>query len=661
MNAEEKRLSKQIEYCYFSSRILRICIGIVQIFMMAICGFWVLANLFEWEITELFIGTGINRIEIKPNYWNVICFVLSMFSFFTVPNGLKEKLTTLKLARIYLKKEKRTTAQNDIIEQAKKYIDEVAQAFSKYCEGKTDEIEPHEKRMVLRKILIILGIVGISILTILLIFKYGWNVPQVAAVDLLIGYILVILEAYLYQVELRKAQILLLGEKHEKIIADNDDKREQFKLLQKINYMKADRLSNYSLVLSVAAGATNVISVVITILDTASDTNFQRMFALEIDSVNAIVATVFMIASCCFFLADLYFEVKIHPIIIETSTNAKIPYSEGDFDALKKQYEEEMKNSRYFSRKILDWARGIYEYNNDVMVRKYYREEEVQIPFACMATVESLFPGRVPRYKLTALILWLCGFMGFVWSEADIMFIFPITIMSFVVYDLLLLMNAVQLWNSNQKWLRLENEIEEKFSCRLRRYVKEDFIRYIWYHSVVMTLVATMNAILKTMGNIHISWYYIMPLIIMFNIIGYCFVEKEKKIKDGNILRPYFRRGVLICGSAVIVGHYIISGRVGEVFFSSALLFLIFILEEIIVSFYKRVKSNVEETKVQFPIGIIFIILNWGIAYIFMVWDLKMIVPISFKAFAWLYVEGIIIIILRMLWGMIQMGEEMKI
>ena len=191
MNAEEKRLLRQIEYCYFSSRILRICISIVQIFMMTICAFWVLANLFEWEITELFIGTGINRIEIKPNYWKVICFVLSMFLFLAVPSSLKEKVTTLKLARIYLKKEKRTTAQNDIIEQAKKYIDEVAQAFSKYCEGKTDEIEPHEKRMVLRKILIILGIVGISILTILLIFKYGWNVPQVAAVDLLIGYILV--------------------------------------------------------------------------------------------------------------------------------------------------------------------------------------------------------------------------------------------------------------------------------------------------------------------------------------------------------------------------------------------------------------------------------------------------------------------------------------
>lgn len=348
MNTEEKGLLNQFRHRYVSLCILRICMIFFQILILLTCSFYVLANLMKWEIPNFFIGIGINRISFKAEYWDVICFLFSIFSFFTVPGNLKEQITNLYLAIKYLKEEKRTSFQKEVIEQAKGVVGEVDLAFDKFLQGKKEEIEPHEKRMVLRRGLIVFGIIGISILTTVLIFKYGWNVPKVASIDLFIGYLLVIFEAYFYQIELKKAKIVLMEEEHKKNIVNKEDEREHFKLLQKISYMKADRLSNYSLVLSVASGATNVVSVLITILDTASDANFQRMFALEIDSVNAIVAAVFMAASVCFFIADIVVQLRIEPKILETNIQAKIPYSTENYDALCSQYEKEMNKSGFF-------------------------------------------------------------------------------------------------------------------------------------------------------------------------------------------------------------------------------------------------------------------------------------------------------------------------
>lgn len=655
MNTEEKGLLNQFRHRYISLVILRLFIYVVQIFLLLTCAFFVLSNLVGKEINDFSIGIGVNRIWVKQEYWSVICFLFSIFSFATVPKNMKEQIVNISLALKYLKLKKRTSAQKEVIIQAKKHVDEVDITVDKILQGKEEEIEPHEKRMFLRRLLIIFGISGISILTVVLIFVFGWNIPKVASIDLIIGYILIMFEAYYYQLGLRKKKIGLLEEKHKNIISNIDNKEEQFKLLQKIYYMKADRLSNYSFVLGVATGATNIISVLITILDTTSNADFQRIFALELDSLNAVIATVFMASSICFFVVDLIVQIILEPKILEMNINSKMNYCIEDYEALNDQYQKEMENSRLFSRKILDWARGVYEYNNDVMVRKYYRGEDAYISFKCMATVESTYPGRVPRYKLTALILWLCAFMGFVWGEAEIRYLIPITLITFIVYDILVVLNAVQLWNDKQEWLRLEEKIEKENSYKLRKEVKWDFIQYIFMHSIFMALVASINIMVQTMSY---YWPYVLFILVILNLVGYLFIKNKVVIGDRDIMKPYLLMVMLGAGIIAISIRSIWLGEIGVVFGSVVLLMLLLVLEEILASFYRRWKKKVEEYTVHFPIGIIFIVLNWGITYICMQWNLLRMEYIGVKFFAWIYIEMIVVIIFRMLWGIVQVSDE---
>lgn len=464
---------------------------VLQLIGMSVCAAYVLVNFVNYTLPDTRIGTEHFSFLFKAEYMNVLCILLSFLLLISRPTKLRDQIDTLKLAIEFLEEtnedEKGTTFHKLIIEDADKFITEIDTYVWKKKKEKDNEnreqIEPHEKRMFLRHWLIITGIPLMVVLTGVMVFILGFNIPTVAAIDILIGYTLVIFEACYYKIILRKAGIDVFSLKYLELVSNSTKKKQEFKCYQKICYMRMDRLSNYGLVLGVASAATNMIAIFITILDTTKSINFQSLFVLENKSLNVIVSLIFTGASFVLFFADLYLQNRNASEIRKLRELSNMPYSANNFEYLKKFIQKFDQN--IFSRDALDLARGVYDYNNDFLVEHCIKQKSIGIPVNCMFTVEKAFPGRLPRYKLTILILWLCGFCIWVWGKTQFTSLVDITIAAFILYDFIVLGNGIWLWRQKKEWIALERNYDKSkhTTWALYRNVVQDFIENFLLHA----------------------------------------------------------------------------------------------------------------------------------------------------------------------------------
>ncbi|MDE7478142.1 MAG: hypothetical protein K2M91_09365 [Lachnospiraceae bacterium] len=221
MNQEDRRMWLQFRHRYYTLSIMEYGLIFIQAIGYIICFMYVTFTFFEYQLPDIPLSTKAYRLSIKVDYMNVLCLILSIFLAFPRPKRLKQRFK-LKLALIFLKDndKDKVSYKKDIINEAKEFITEVDKYYQKKKEPTSeDKIVPHEKRMVLRKRMIEIGIPGVSILTAFLIFYFGWNVPQVASIDLFIGYVLVIFEAWYYQSLLKKEDVKMFSE-NQKIMID---------------------------------------------------------------------------------------------------------------------------------------------------------------------------------------------------------------------------------------------------------------------------------------------------------------------------------------------------------------------------------------------------------------------------------------------------------
>ena len=626
-----------------------------QIMGIAICAYYVYMSCMGFQIKGFEVNVGNQILQFKSGYMKVLCFILSIFLLLSRPKLIRERITDLKLAIKYISSgEELASYQEMLVTLAESYIEEVDVAYSKKKSGQVDKIEPHEKRMVFRWWMIVLSIPVISILSAILVFICGMNIPQMAAVDLLIGYILVICEAHYYQVVLKKAGIFVLMENHKKIIVNQEIKEESFYLYQKICYMKADRLSNYCKVLGVASATMNLISILITILQESKNADMQSLFALDIGDINSVIAIIFMVLSILFFIADFVVQYFIEPSIRELSINTQIPFSEENYEKLHKKYNAELKQDTLFSRKSLDWARGMYDYNNEAMVRKYCRNEDIKVPINCMFTVESSYPGRIPRYKLTALIAWLCSFLYFVWAEKDLNCIIPISIFSIFLYDVLIVYNMVKLWNNNHKWLAYEKALENEVQLSISWDIKWDVLDSLLAHAgIAMCLFVLFQ---KNNYNYVISILLIV-LIIIFIVLGK-FFNKNKKDWEVNIFLKWCQVIHMVLGVTICIFQYIFERGTERVCAQILLIGLIFGGLQLLMSFYKRMQDSVEGRDITCPVPCIILIIVWTIGLMLEIKKMYGNMNDVVMLLQCLYGISINIWLYGVVYGMVQMWKE---
>ena len=670
MNSESRENSKNLVMFRHRLRMLLLCEGgliILQLAGMMICAAFVVSNFFGWQLGTLTIATKHFTFLFNDRYLNILCFIISILLIFSRPVNLREQINVLKMAIEYLSRNNGVVVndyEKDIIEKAKGYVTEAEIVMQKKLEGREDEIEPHERRMVLRKRMIIFGIPGISILTVILLFGCGWNIPQMASVNLLIGYALVMLEAYYYQLQLKKANISVMSERHKKIIkksgteqneikkdAEEGYKKQIFKFYQKIFYMRADRFSNYCLVLGVASSATNMLAILITILENTKNADFQKLFALEISYVNSLVAMIFMAVSIILYFADIFSKSRFERVILEARAFEKLNYSEENYRSLKEKIDSKMCGKSIFSRDMLDIGRGTYDFNNDMLVGYYLRREQSFIPVECMLTVRASFPGRIPRYKLTALIVWLCGFCGIVWGTAKLKYIFPLSILAITIYIFLVLLNAVHLWNYRQEWISFEKE------NRRMQESKWDFLGFATVSSSVIIILLILNDIWTTKFFIvNRSLLFGGISIICTTFVGFLLARKKVKMKKGKMNEEYRALLYFVAGAACIAVQYVAERKVTVLFVAMVLIFSA--ISETAASYLQRIKRKNKREYEELPACTVVLLGNCSTILV-LLWRNKMMFQnrISFLLM-WLYCMATLLLFCRMLWKIVQNWES---
>lgn len=658
MTDKEKLL--QFKHRYYTLLIKEMARIIIQMIGMVICALYVCANFLGWKMQDIFIHLGNASIFIEEDYFNLICFVISIFLLIARPQKAREAISELRLALGFIKNGiTGSDYQKIIISKAETYISEVDMAYGKKKSGHEDDIEPHEKRMVFRKWMILISIPAISILTAIMIFVFNWNVPQVASLDLLIGYLLVIYEAYYYQIQLKKDDIQVMTEKYKNILVKGEWKEEVFKFIQKICYMRADRLSNYCYVLGVAGAALNLISILITILETSTKkVFFQRLFALEVSEINMDIALIFTILSFVFFFVDLIVQFWLEPQIREFQVYSTMPYSEENYLQLQNVYKNNLIYGKLFSRRTLDWARGIYDYNNDALVRKYYRGEEASVPLDCMFTVESAYPGRIPRYKLTVLILWLCSFCWFVWSRKDILCIIDITIMAFVLYDIILLVNLARLWDKENKWLSYQKDIENEHTLNKPEEMKWDMLRYLFYHSVAILFMVVTRMVIGRENEFNGTIWGIVGIGLLGGL-GYIFIKSKGVIQDSFIIKSYYSVLVFIVGVMGVVNVFIERENKIDGFYAALNVLIVTALLEVVSRYYRQFRKTINICKIDFPIALIFVYVGWMLSSLF-VFLKQGVTEIGTLIVLHMYSGIIIIGIMIIIWGMLKIVTQLK-
>lgn len=664
MNSNDKRLLTQVKHRYY----ILVCIEIILIFLQAIglllCFAYIVSVYLGYKLPDIPVSTGAYHLSIKAEDMNVICIVISVLLIFSRPKGLKEKRITMNLAKNYLEKnEEKADYQESIIENSKSIITDVDRYYQKKKDKKSKEqILPHEKRMVMRQRMIALGIPGVSILTAVLIFGFGWNVPQTASIDLIIGYSLVIFEAWYYQILLKKEGVEMFSDLHrvmieegvkkglickklvvrrnekkmskkerfyerqkeqqnEKQIAEQKAFQEEIKKLeytcyQKICYMTKDRKINYCIVFGVAALAMNFLSLIITFLDSTQSIDFKELFALPISSVNNKIALFFAVFSIVFFLVDLYFQNKFEPQVLELEAIGNMQYSEKNYIFLKKEVQK-MMDKKIFSRSILDVGRGIYDFNNELIMKRIQKEKNVYIPVSCMFTVEKSFPGRIPRYKLTVLIFWLCAFCAFVWGKANLKSLVPISMGAIVIYDILLIVNAILLWSRQKKWRVFEREIESYSNWNLFKSVSQDFVKLFLFHSVIISFLACIWLIICG-AKVYFTLLFFAGFISLISVLGCSMKLYAKGFPDSKNSRICVLALVCLLGILQSALQYATMGKMNGLHHIITSLLIIPLLVSACSRYYEKISKD--RKSLIIPINLIMLLLNWSCVVWMLYW-----------------------------------------
>lgn len=668
----KKSLLIKLKYRRHILRSKEIGLILLQIMGLVSCTLYVLSNFLSWSIGNFVINTKYYTFILRGEYLSSFCLVLSILLAIPRPANLRSKINELNTAiKLLIRKKKLSDWENNIINLASTYVKDIDIAYEKKISGKKDELEPHEKRMVLRKRLIVFGILGIIILTILLIGMFGCTFPQIVAIDMAIGYSMVIFESFYYQKELKKAHIYVMTDEHREIIEVNTIQEEQFKFFQKVFHMEADRYLNYCLVLGVASSILNILAILLSLLDASSNMDLKRLFAIESIDVNTEISIIFMVISIVFFILDIFLNSYFGQKIVELQAKKGMKYTIENYESLMEDWECKINSedtflsnvlgnriaaliykpfmplNQIFSRNALDVGRGRYDYNNDSLVKNKNR-----IPAVCMSTVEDSFPGRVPRFKLTAFIIWLVLFCFLVWGRADIYNLIPISIVSIVLYDFIVMIFAVRTWNGMQTWISFEKELEKYIEIPLTREVKWDFLSYYLGHSIIIIILAC-TYIWGSERNIDLELLIGLAItLVLTSVIGYRFAKEKKLIQMPQVITTY--------GALILVGIGLINFLIEKnIDIFTLLVFLVIIpaFTEILASYYRRVKNSLEEIIIEIPACAICLIIVWCSNFLILYWheDLQEnYIGVLFKS---LYIIFDVLVISGTVWGIKQMYD----
>lgn len=670
---DKKSLLGELRYRYHILLMKEMGLVFLQMVGMGCCTLYVLCNFYGWEIGDFTINTTYYTFIFRGDYLSPLCLVLSVLLVIPRPADLIYKINILRSAiKCLTRKKNISDSEENTIRVAKTFITDIDRAHQKKKEGRDNEIKPHEKRMVLRKRMIIFGIPGLVILTFILIGLLGFTFPQIIAVDMVLGYTMVLYESFYYQTQLKEAHVSVMTKYHKEIICPEMIQEQQYEFYKKIYFMEADRYSNYCLVLGVVSSILNLLAILLSLLDASDNYDLKRLFAIDSISVNTEISVIFMGASIAIFLFDLLLNFLLGPQIVELEAKQGMGYSTKNYKAIKEDWDRKINGTdtmvhnifgeqvgeflfkpfspanSTFSRSALDVSRGRYDYNNDVLV-----EAKNKIPVDCMSTLEDAFPGRVPRFKLTAFVVWVFLFCFLVWGNADIDYLIPISIVSLIFYDIIIMFFAFRTWNEQWEWIVFEKEMEKLVGINIVREVKWDFLSYLLGNSIILVVLSGLYSLWnENQITYEISIAYIV-FFTLISIIGYRYAKKRR------ILHIPFVFTKL--GGPILMGVGIICSLLEKnIDIFKVLIFVIIVpaIIEMFNSYLGKIEKSIKKSFISIPFCVLFLMVNWLSIFIWLYYYKGLKGNCVNMLIKWFYIIFAILLICSMVWELREVCEK---
>lgn len=387
----------------------------------------------------------------------LIVFFLSVIMSLSIFGKVRKNMKTIKK---YLDS-KEENLLNEIVlsnrKEAEKVITHLDIIKDKFKRG--EKIEIHDKRDIVRSYILCIAILFMAGSAVIILFFLDLNFPVVIAWEIVIAYIFVMLEFLIYQFTVNRSESNVFSEKHKRIISFEEIKAiESMRYLQKILYMRCDRLKSYMLALKICIITMNILSISITIIVTNGDDRIKRWFGFE-DSFY-IVSIMLGIASIIFYYVDRRYGERVREKINDLEIYMSLSYSKKKYKEIKKRFPNLLHQKGLFDRPALDIARGTYEYN----IEKISSGNGV-IAFDYLFTVRHRIINNIPRVKFTSLVSFL--FLGsiLVWYKKNIFnigFVCIITIIIFFVTFLgMFLFDKIKYreWTNYIKELHINQEV----------------------------------------------------------------------------------------------------------------------------------------------------------------------------------------------------------
>lgn len=701
---EDKTLLGELNYRLFNLRVRSIGYRVLQFLVTSFCAAYVFNNSESTKKLLDIFNIGDYVFTFNGDYWSYLCLILSVALAIPWPANAREKINIIRPAIKAIGSGGRSTWEKNIINRAKVLITDVDRAHQKKKEGRDNEIVPHERRMVMRRNLKIYGIPAFILLTIIQIF-FNWNFPYIVACDLIVGYIMVIYDSLYYQLQLKNYEVAVMTGEHRKRIKAEQDTGQHFKLLQKIYHMEADRYTNYGQVLGVASSVLNILAILLTLLDATGNDEWINFFMLNTKDVNADISSLFMCISIVFLFLDMYIQSYIGRKVVILQAQESMEYfadkeesmenykfllarrNEKNFGAntlLHNIFGESIAGvilmpfrplNTIFSRNALDIGRGRYDFNNDALVRDKYEyknraseNDEYKIPAECMSSVADSFPGRVPRFKFSAFVVWVVLICVLVWGREDINgiisgsnflsvnYLLSISLIVFILYDMIIIFFASRTWNKLRQWILFEKTMEEQANIKLSREVKWDFFSYFLGHSIIIVLLACGYAWWNERSMQYTILLGFAVFSIIIGVVGYRLAKKARKFVVPEELYEFgavfvLVIGILCCWSA---GEW-------DLF---KLFFMAVVIPAFIVmfsSYLRRVRAGSGAHSVEMPKCAVFLLANWVSTIILLNFSGKLQGNLLNAGFTWMYTVVVVLFVSGIAWEVKQIYDMNKV
>ena len=341
------------------------------------------------------------------------------------------------------------------------------------------QVSLHESRNYFRRKLILCSAVGLTLLTLLLVYIFHFSFPITIAVISALIYSLVLVDYFYYQHLIRKAGFQFYSDYRKELINfDTPDELGDYTCLTWILRMRKDRLTNYIDSMGIATLALNFVSILLGLTGKIASISVRNFLRLPShDSMDSI--TIFLV-----LLNLLVFAVNLvcangSKLIKYEGWNFIVKNLANDLKCIKqcecgkymKKYETVLTYKAAFFSNALDISRGKHSYNVEIMEQDISAKDKPHIHKKKIhanhtALLTHAFVTHLERIFFFSAITGFALFCFLVWHLQSLDYLFNVLLAAMFIFVVSCIGVRLFINIRWRKWRKFEKENQYRLNVR---------------------------------------------------------------------------------------------------------------------------------------------------------------------------------------------------